>query len=392
MKVAQLKITQSHPIAAEMTQWRRHLHAHPETAFEEFSTQAFVAEKLESFGIETHLGLAGTGVVGRLENGAGPRIGLRADMDGLNIKETTDLPYASTHEGKMHACGHDGHMAMLLGAAKYLAGTRNFKGTVNFIFQPAEEQEGGARVMLEEGLFNSFECDCVFGLHNWPELPAGTMALRPGPMMAAADFFEIKVIGQGAHGAMPHLGIDPIVMASEIVLALQTLASRNFDPQDAVVVSVTQIHGGETANAIPQSVILRGTVRSFKPDVRVRLEGRMEQVVKGIASAHGGTCEVHYRQGYPATINHEAETNLCRDVALRLLGSDKVILDRPPSMGSEDFSYFLEARPGCYLWLGTGGTPGGCLLHNSGYDFNDQVAPIGASFWVELTETYLAAT
>lgn len=385
-----MKISKNSSIDQSMTAWRRHIHAYPETAFEEVETSEFIANRLDEFGLEVHRGMAVTGVVGTLRNGDGPSIGLRADMDALHLVEQTNVPHKSRHDGKMHACGHDGHMAMLLGAAQYLSENRDcFQGTVHFIFQPAEENNGGGRVMVEEGLFEKFPVQGVFGLHNWPELPAGKMAMKAGPLMAAADTVEIIVKGKGAHGAMPHLGIDPVVVAAEIITALQTISSRVMNPQDAVVVTIAQVNAGHTWNVIPEEVVMRGTVRSFDPSVRDREEASIKRIVKGICEAHGAEHEVTYRRGYPATVNHEAEAELCAKVASQLLGADNVDTQPVPSMGAEDFSYMLEARPGCYVWLGTGGMPGGCLLHNPGYDFNDEVAHIGASYWVALVEEML---
>lgn len=383
------KIVKDDEIVAQMTKWRRDLHAHPETAFEEVRTSDFLKDILESFGLEVHQGLAKTGVVATLKNGQGPAIGLRADMDALHLDEQTNLPHTSVHEGKMHACGHDGHMAMLLGAARYLSETKNFKGTVHFIFQPAEENEGGGRVMVEEGLFDQFPVENVFGMHNWPELPAGTMAMKPGPLMAAVDSVEIKIKGKGCHGAMPHLGIDPIVIASEVVLALQTISSRILNPQDAVVVSITQINAWNARNIIPEEVVMGGTIRSFTKEVQQRLEGDIRRIIKGICEAHGGTFELSYMKGYPATVNDVLETQMAAQAAAKVVGEENVNLNPIPSMGAEDFAFLLQAKPGCYAWLGTGGIQGGCLLHNPGFDFNDEVLHFGASYWVELVEGIL---
>jgi len=375
----------------ELTEWRRHLHAHPETAFEEVATAAFVAEKLESFGIEVHRGLAKTGVVGTLRAGKGKRaIGLRADMDALDVHEKNHFDHASTHQGKMHACGHDGHTTMLLGAAKYLAETKKFDGTIHFIFQPAEENEGGGRVMVEEGLFDKFPVDAVYGMHNWPGVPVGKMAVKPGPMMAAYDIFEIAVLGKGAHAAMPHLGIDPVVVAAEIVTALQTIASRSTDPLDAVVVTVTQMHGGDTWNVIPDRVVLRGTARCFRPEVQETIEPAIRRIATGVCHAHDATMEMRYERRYPPTINSVQETELAAEIAAKVVGEANVIHDPTPSMGSEDFAFMLQAKPGSYVWIGNGSTEGGCLLHNPHYDFNDDVLPIGASYWATLAETALA--
>jgi amidohydrolase len=383
------KIAPSDELVVEMQKWRRDIHAHPETAFEEIRTSDFIKAKLESFGIDVHQGLAKTGVVGTLKNGDGPAIGLRADMDALHLMEKTNLEHSSTIDGKMHACGHDGHMAMLLGAAKYLSEDQSFAGTVHFIFQPAEENAGGGRVMVEEGLFDLFPVENVFGLHNWPELPAGTMAMKAGPLMAAVDSVEIKIKGKGCHGAMPHLGVDPIVVASEVVLALQTISSRILNPQDAVVISITQIHAWDARNIIPDEVVMGGTIRSFTKEVQLRLESDMRRIIKGICEAHGATFELTYTIGYPATVNDVLETQMAAQAAIRVVGKENVNLNPVPSMAAEDFSYLLQAKPGCYVWLGTGGLQGGCLLHNPHFDFNDDVLHLGASYWVELVEQVL---
>ncbi|WP_439514687.1 M20 aminoacylase family protein [Oceanibaculum nanhaiense] len=375
----------------EMTAWRHHIHTHPETAFEEHKTSAFVAEKLESFGIEVHRGLAGTGIVGKLAggSGSGKAIGLRADMDALDVHEKNDFGHKSQHEGKMHACGHDGHTTMLLGAAKYLAETKNFDGTVYFIFQPAEENEGGGRVMVEDGLFEKFPVEQVYGMHNWPGLDVGKIAVRPGPMMASFDIFEITVKGKGAHGAMPHMGVDSVVTASQIVNALQTIASRNTHPLDAVVVSVTQIHGGDAYNVLPDEVVLRGTTRSFRPEVQDMIEPAMRRIVDGICQTMGATATVKYERRYPPTINTAPETEIAAQVAAQVVGDGNVHDDLMPSMGSEDFAFMLQQKPGSYVWIGNGSTEGGCMLHNPHYDFNDGVLPIGASYWAKLVETTL---
>lgn len=374
----------------DMAGWRHDIHAHPETAFEERRTAKIVADTLAGLGIEIHTGLAETGVVGVLRNGGSDRsIGLRADMDALHIHEKTQVAYRSNNEGKMHACGHDGHTAMLLGAAKYLAETKRFDGTVYFIFQPAEENEGGGRVMVEEGLFDRFPMNAVYGMHNWPGLPVGEFAIRPGPMMAAADRFEIEVEGKGTHAAMPHLGRDPVVVAAEIVSALQTIASRATDPQDAIVVSITQIHGGDTWNVIPDKVVLRGTARAFRREVHETIEPTLRRIATGIAHAHGVGVEMRYIEGYPATVNSVQETELAAEVAGKVAGADRVHHDPVPSMGAEDFAFLLQKKPGAYIWVGNGGTEGGCLLHNPHYDFNDEALPIGASYWATLVETAL---
>lgn len=374
-----------------LTQWRRDLHAHPEIAFEEHRTSAMVAEHLESFGIEVHRGLAKTGIVGRLKAGTGNRaIALRADMDALPLEEHNNFDHRSQTSGMMHACGHDGHTAMLLGAAKYLAGSKAFDGTVYFIFQPAEEGEGGGKVMIEEGLFEKFPVEAVFGLHNWPGMPAGHFGIAAGPMMAAFDTFDLKIVGTGSHAAMPHQGVDSIVTASQVVTALQTIASRNTDPLDAVVVSVTQIHGGDAYNIIPDSVQLKGTVRTFKDSVRDRMEPAIRRIASGICEAAGAAMELDYHRRYPSTVNHAEETELAAAAAEAVVGEENIDRHPAPSMGSEDFAYMLRERPGCYVWLGNGAGEGGCMLHNPGYDFNDEILPVGASYWATLVEQILS--
>ncbi len=377
----------------EMTAWRRDLHAHPETAFEEDRTADVVAEKLESFGIEVHRGLAKTGVVGVLRAGdSDRRIGLRADMDALHIHELNDFVHRSTNEGKMHACGHDGHTTMLLGAAKYLAETARFDGTVYFIFQPAEENEAGGRVMVDEGLFEQFPAEAVYGMHNMPGIEAGKFALMPGAMMASADFFEIEVTGIGAHGAFPHHGIDPIPIGAEIVSALQRIVSRSTDPMKQAVVSVTQFHAGHTTNVIPETAVLSGTTRAFSETVQDLMEGSIRQIAEGIAQAHGAQVRVTYDRRYPPTVNTEAETELAAGAAATVVGEENVRRDLDPIMGSEDFGWMLKAKPGCYVWLGNGvdGEQGGCMVHNPNYDFNDDILTIGASYWATLAEELLS--
>jgi hippurate hydrolase len=377
----------------EMTAWRRDLHAHPELGFEEVRTSAFVADKLRSFGLdEVHTGLAKTGVVGVLRAGTGrDSIGLRADMDALPIQEPAERPYSSTKPGKMHACGHDGHTTMLLGAAKYLAETRNFDGTVYLIFQPAEEMQGGGRVMVEEGLFERYPTARVFGLHNWPRMPLGTFGMRAGPIMAATDRLEIRLTGQGGHGAMPHLCRDPVVAGAQIVMALQTVISRNVDPVAQGVISITQFHGGDADNVIPQEVMLRGTIRSFAPSVRELLERRVRVIARAVAEAHEVSAAVSYAPGYPATINTEAETQLAAAAAADVVGEDRVDRAVAPVMGAEDFAYMLERRPGAYIFMGGGGGAAAPMLHSPAYDFNDEALPYGASYWARLVEQVLPA-
>jgi len=374
----------------DMRTWRRDLHAHPETAFEEIRTSDIVAAKLAEFGIDVHRGLAGTGVVGTLSNGDGPTIGLRADMDALDVPEANDFAHKSTYDGKMHACGHDGHTTMLLGAARYLAETRNFKGTVQFIFQPAEENEGGGRVMVEQGLFDKFPVEAVYGMHNWPGQEVGVFAVTAGPLMAAFDIFEITIMGRGAHGGMPHTGIDPIPVAAEIVSALQTIVSRQTDPIDAAVVSVTQIHAGDAWNVIPDQVVLRGTTRSFRPEVQDSIEPAIRRIAEGICQAHQCTMDMMYERRYPPTINEPVAAKAARRAAEDVSGAGRVIENPTPSMGAEDFSFMLQEKPGCYVWLGNGPGAGGCMLHNPHYDFNDDILAIGASYWSRLVELELA--
>jgi amidohydrolase len=373
----------------ELTQWRRDIHAHPETAFEEQRTSDVVAQRLQEFGIEIDRGLAGTGVVGTLKGSRpGSRaIGIRADMDALDVHEKTGLRHASTHQGKMHACGHDGHTTMLLGAARYLAETRNFAGTVHFIFQPAEENEAGGRVMVEQGLFEKFPVEAVYGMHNWPGLALGQFAVRAGPLLAASDIFEIVVEGKGSHGAMPHTGIDPVVTAAQITLALQTIRSRSTHPLDGAVVSVTQVHGGDTWNVIPDEMVLRGTTRSFKPEVQDTIEAGIRRIAEGVASAQGAQVRLRYERRYPPTVNTEKETEIAAAAATEVAGAGNVIRDFTPSMGAEDFAFMLQARPGCYVLIGNGEQSAG--LHNPHYDFNDEVLTTGASYWARLVERVL---
>ena len=375
---------------ARYASWRQDLHAHPELAYQEHRTADFVAAKLESFGIPIVRGLGRTGVVGTLKVGTGARrVGLRADMDALPMQELNDFAHRSQHEGCMHACGHDGHTVMLLAAAEHLARTRDFDGTIHFIFQPAEEGEAGAKAMMDDGLFSQFPVDAVFGLHNWPWLPVGQIALRPGPVMAAMDIFEATLTGRGGHAAQPHMAIDPVVGACALVQAWQGIVSRNVDPQDAGVVSVTQIHAGNAWAVIPEEVVLRGTVRSFKPDVQALIERRMREIGEGYAAAHGCSFKWRYEHRFPPTINSEAETRFAAAAAGAVVGTERVVHDAAPSMGSEDFGWMLQVQRGCYAWLGSAGQPG-CLLHNPYYDFNDEVIPLGASYWVRIARDFLA--
>ena len=381
--------------AAEMQEevagWRRHIHQTPELNFDVFETAAFVTAKLKAFGCdEVVTGLGRTGVVGLIKGslGDGPTVGLRADMDALPIAEITGKPYASTVPGKMHACGHDGHTAMLLGAAKYLAETRNFAGSVAVIFQPAEEGGGGGREMVKDGVMDRFGIARVFGMHNMPTLPVGQFAIRPGPIMAATAEFTITVKGRGGHAAMPHGTIDPIVIASQLVGALQTIASRTVDPVEAVVVSVTKFHAGDAYNVIPEQAQIAGTVRTLRKEVAAKAQERVRAISAGIASAFGATIEVDYDANYPVTFNHADETVLAADVAAAVAGDQNVHRGIQPLMGGEDFSYMLEARPGAFIFIGNGDSAG---LHHPAYDFNDEAIPHGVSYWVKLAETVLNA-
>ena len=369
-----------------MRDWRHDIHAHPETAFEEVRTAQQVADALREMGLEVVAGIAKTGVVATLTTGSGPTIGLRADMDALDIHELTGKSYASRHEGKMHACGHDGHTAMLLGAARYLTEQRSFSGTVHFIFQPAEENEGGGRVMVEEGLFTRFPCQAVFGLHNSPRLPLGKFAIRSGPMLSASDFFEITIVGQGAHAAHPQAGIDAIVAGSQLVLALQSIVSRNNDPLDPLVVSVTEFKGGDTWNVLPEQVRLRGTCRSFTESSRALAKQRFKEICEGLSRTTGATINLNYISGYPATVNTEQETQQAVAAAQALVGIEQVNANCGPRMGSEDFGYMLQACPGAYIILGTSQNGDEPSVHNPYYDFNDNALALGAAYWVTLIE------
>jgi len=375
-----------------LTEWRHHIHAHPELAYEEKATSDFVAEKLAGFGLEVHRGLGVTGVVGTLRAGTSDRaIGLRADMDALPIQELNEFEHRSRNEGRMHACGHDGHTTMLLGAAEYLATDPDFDGIVHFIFQPAEEGRAGAKAMIDDGLFELFPMETVYGMHNWPGLPVGEFAVRVGPQMAASDKFEIIVRGRGGHAAMPHQTIDPVVTAAHIITALQSLASRNTEPTDSVVVSVTVVRGGETFNVIPDEVVLKGTARTLTPESRDRVERDIARVAAGVAEAFGAAAETAYHRTYPPTVNTPDEAEIAARAAAAVVGTGKVHRDLPPTMGGEDFAFMLEEKPGCYLWVGNGPGEGGCMLHNARYDFNDDALPIGVAYWVSLVDQLLGA-
>jgi hippurate hydrolase len=377
-------------IVTAMRDWRRDLHAHPETAFTEMRTSAFVAAQLARDGYAVHRGLAETGVVGTLCTGDGPVIGLRADMDALFVEEKTDLAYVSRHAGKMHACGHDGHTTMLLGAARQLARTRNFRGTLHVIFQPAEENEGGGRRMIDDGLFELFPCSEVYGLHNWPALPLGSFAFNRSTMMAAFDTFEITVTGRGCHGAMPETGIDPFIPTAQIVLALQTIVSRRLSPMEQAVVSITQIHGGDTWNVIPDSVVLRGTVRSMSPEVQAGIESQMRSLAQSIAGGYGAAAHLAYEHRYPATINTAACADKAAKAAQAVVGEARVFSDCAPSMASEDFGFMLERLPGAYVFMGVADEGHRASLHNPSYDFNDAALATGAAYWVSLVEQLLS--
>ncbi len=379
------------PLQASMQAWRHDIHRHPELAFEENRTADKVAELLQGFGLEVHRSIGNTGVVGLLKKGSSERaIGLRADMDALKILEQNTFDYRSVHEGKMHACGHDGHTAMLLGAAQYLAEHGHFDGIVVFIFQPAEEHGDGAKAMIEDGLFERFPVDAVYAIHNFPSLATGKFAVRAGSMMAAEDNFEITINGVGCHAAMPHLGRDPIVIGSEIVTAMQTLVSRTLDPIDNAVVSFTEFITDGTVNVVPTQVILKGDTRSLTTAVQDHIETTMERIVSGICAAHGAQYEFSYRRNFVPTVNTAAEAEIAARVAGSLVGAKNVVGDSRPVMASEDFGYMLQARPGAYLLLGNGEEGiGGCSLHNPDYDFNDEILTIGADFWVALVESQL---
>jgi len=375
---------------SDITAWRRDLHAHPELLFDVQRTAGTVAEKLKAFGCdEVVTGLGRTGVVGVIhgrKSSSGKTIGLRADMDALPIEEANNLPYKSTVPGKMHACGHDGHTAMLLGAARYLTETRNFTGTAVVIFQPAEEGGGGGREMVDDGLMDRFGIREVYGMHNYPGMPVGSFGIRPGPMMAAADALTIDIEGVGAHAARPHLGVDTVLVGAQIINAIQSVVARNVDPLKSAVVSICMFRAGNADNVIPQTVQLRGTARSLAADVRDLLEKRLHVVVESTAAAHGGKAKLTYKRGYPVLVNHEDQTEFAASIASQIAGPDKVDTSLPPMMGAEDFSYMLNARPGAFIWIGNGDSAG---LHHPSYNFNDEAIPFGTSYWVRLVETAL---
>ena len=375
----------------EMQKWRRDIHAHPEIAFEEHRTSKFVAEKLKDFGLEVETGIAGTGVVGTLKKGTGNRsIGLRADLDALLINEANEFEYKSKNPGKMHACGHDGHTTMLLGAAEYLSIKGNFDGTIHFIFQPAEENEGGGKVMVDQGLFEKYPVEAVYGMHNIPGMPVGSFAVKPGPIMASFDIFNLRIIGKGGHAAMPQTTIDPILIGTKIVDAYQYIVSRYINPQEPVVLSVTQFHGGDAYNVIPNEIEIKGTVRCFSSKVQASVEKKMEKIASSICSAYGAKSNFEYERRYPATVNSPDEVETSLKVAKGISGDDMVNSSPTPSMGSEDFAFMLQEKPGSYIWIGNGDEKGSCMLHNPGYDFNDEILPIGATYWVEMAQEILS--
>ncbi|MEZ5661680.1 MAG: M20 aminoacylase family protein [Burkholderiaceae bacterium] len=382
----------------EFRQIRRDIHAHPELGYQENRTAERVAGLLRDYGLEVHTGIARTGVVGTLRAGTGKRtVGLRADLDALPLQEANRFAHHSQHAGRMHACGHDGHTAMLLAAAREMAASRDFDGVVHFIFQPAEEGGAGGKAMIDDGLFERFPCEAVFGMHNWPGMRVGQFGVRAGPMLASSSEFEIEILGRGSHAALPHNGVDPVLVASHLVQALQSIVSRNKKPIDAAVVSVTQIHSGDAFNVIADQAVLRGTVRTFTYEVLDLVEDRMRAIVAQLPPAFGATGSLKFERNYPPLINHVAETDFCRKVLTDMVGADNV-LDFEPTMGGEDFAFMLQVKAGCYVMIGNGdGThrdidhgAGPCMLHNASYDFNDDLLPIGASYWVRLARAWLA--
>ena len=385
----ELQIAELHD---ELIEIRRDIHRHPEIAFEEVRTADIVAGKLESWGLDVHRGLGKTGVVGTLRAGDSNRaIGLRADMDALPVDELNSFDHRSVNDGKMHACGHDGHTTMLLGAARHLAKNRNFNGTIHFIFQPAEEMYGGAKYMIADGLFEKFPVEGVWGMHNMPGLPAGCFSIASGPVMAAADEYRVTVSGVGGHAAFPHYAVDPVYIASEIIVALQTIASRRVDPLGSVVVSTTVLRAGNAGNVIPESAEMVGSARAFTVEMQDEIESSIRRIAAGVAQAHGATAEVEYTRGYPPTINHPAETEIARQAAIRAVGAENVGVGRLPMMASEDFSFMLLERPGCYLFIGNGEGDHAVECHNPHYDFNDDILPIGVRFWATLVEDIFGA-
>jgi amidohydrolase len=381
-------------LTSKISAFRRDIHAHPELAFNEHRTAQKVGDYLASLGLTVHRGIAKTGIVASLKAGTSTRaIGLRADMDALPLLELNTFSHHSRTPGLMHACGHDGHTSMLLGAAEALVAMQaanEFDGTVHLIFQPAEEGEGGGRVMIEDGLFERFPMDMVFGLHNWPGMPVGQIGVIEGPVMAGTDRFEIEIIGRGGHAAMPHQAIDTVVAGSMLVNAVQTLVSRVTDPLDPVVVSVTRFHAGSADNVLPEVAILGGTVRTLNPEVQQATETGLRRICTGIEATHGVSINMNYIRGYPPTINAPQPSRIARAVAARVVGASNVMHNLKPSMGGEDFAYLAQAVPGCYIWLGNGGSDGNCMLHNAYYDFNDEIIPLGIRYWTGLVQQVLA--
>lgn len=376
-------------LLGEVKQWRQQIHSQPELGFKEFKTSSFIVDKLQSFGIEVHQGLGGTGVVGTLKNGSGPTIGIRADIDALPIKEQNDIEHKSTHENCMHACGHDGHTSVLLGTAKHLSQHKNFNGTIHFIFQPAEEVLGGAKAMIDDGLFDQFPMDAVYGLHNWPGLPVGEIAVNNGPMMASFDTFEITLTGKGTHAAMPHLGADPIAAGAALITNIQSIVSRRISPLKSGVISITQMNSGDTTNVIPDYAILKGTVRSFDMEVRQSLQDMLTEMVTTLPPLYGVTGEMDYHIRYPVTTNDSQAYLEIKEAATNVLGADKVNTDVEPSMASEDFSFMSQEVKGAYFWLGVDGSSPSKPLHNAAYDFNDDAIETGIKVWVSLVESQL---
>jgi len=377
--------------AAELTAIRRDIHAHPELGFEEERTSQIVATKLKEWGLEVTTGIGKTGVVGTIRVGNNPRaIGLRADMDALPMDEHNTFDHRSRHQGRMHACGHDGHTTMLLGAAKYLSATRNFDGTVHLIFQPAEEGRGGAEAMVKDGLFDKFPCEQIFGMHNRPKLDVGKFAIRSGPQMAGGGLFDIHITGKGAHGARPESGIDPVIIATQIISALQSVVSRNVAPLDSAVISVTQMHAGDAYNVIPQEAVLRGTIRAFRKETMALVKERIETISSGIARTLGGKAEADVRIAFPPLVNDRDAVKFIADVAAEIVGDENMNREGPFVMASEDFSYMLEKVPGAFINIGNGDGEGGCEVHNPGYDFNDEIITLGATLWSRVVEKKLA--
>jgi amidohydrolase len=377
--------------AGELTAIRRDIHAHPELGFEEARTSAIVATKLKEFGCEVTTGVGKTGVVGTVRVGNNPRaIGLRADMDALPMDELNTFDHRSQHGGRMHACGHDGHTTMLLGAAKYLSATRNFEGTVHFIFQPAEEGRGGAEAMIKDGLFEKFPCEQIFGMHNRPKLDVGKFAIRPGPQMAGGGLFDIHITGKGGHGARPETSIDPIIIGTQIIAALQTVVSRNVAALDSAVISITQMHAGDAYNVIPQEAVLRGTMRAFRKETMALIKERIETISAGIARTLGGSAKADVRVAFPPLVNDRDSVKFISDVAAKIVGEENMNREGPFVMASEDFSYMLEKVPGAFINIGNGGGEGGCEVHNPSYDFNDEILTLGATLWSRVVETRLS--